>query len=125
MVAFHHVEVNLSQSIYNTKCHLKVGGSLTLSNKTDFVYSDEESLAAGICVMVIAALGVMFNVTTVAAVLQTRGLRREYLTPFIISLSLTEALFSLVALPVRATNYLMRYISSLNVYIPMLFSLYK
>ena len=103
----HYHEVNLTNSFYNTKCYLKHGEGL-FSNQTEYVYSPLHSNIAATGAVVISFLGFSLNSLVIAGLLNDKMIRKEVFTPFIISLALTDALFSILGLPVKATIFFLR-----------------
>ena len=75
-----------------------------LDNKTDWVYSQGESIFAGVCATLQAIAGVVLNLLVFAVFLRNPAFRREYLTPFILSLGTTDLLYSMVTLPIIAAR---------------------
>ena len=89
------------------ECYLKVGEGL--DNKTEYVYSDDLSAAVGgIGALVTGMAGFTLNTLVIIALVKTPNLRKDYITPFIISLALTDLLFSTIALPAKAATYFVR-----------------
>jgi hypothetical protein len=75
-----------------------------LENNTDWVYSEGESIFAGVCATLQAIAGVVLNVLVFAVFLGNAAFRKEYLTPFILSLATTDLLYSLFTLPIIAAR---------------------
>ena len=75
-----------------------------LENKTDWVYSQEESIFAGFCATLQAIAGIILNLLVFAVFLRNPAFRKEYLTPFILSLATTDLVYSLVTLPIIAAR---------------------
>ena len=72
-----------------------------------WVYSDEESIFAGICATCQAIIGVALNTLIFCVFLNTASFRKEYLTPFVLSLATTDLMYSLITLPIIAARYFM------------------
>ena len=70
----------------------------------DWVYSPNESIFAGVSATLQAIAGVILNLLVFAVFLRFRTFRKEYLTPFILSLATTDLIYSLVTLPIIAAR---------------------
>ena len=101
----HYDLVQLSDS-FMTECYLKVGEGI--DNTTSCVYSDATSMIGGLGSLFIATVGFILNFLVICALMKTPNLRKEYLTPFLISLVLIDILFSTIALPMTAVRYFAR-----------------
>ena len=93
-----------------TKCYLKVDMESKLDNSTEYCYTDGESILAGVGSTFQAIAGTILNSLVILALLKNEHLRKEYLTPAIISLSATDLIFSLVTLPMLAHRYFLQYV---------------
>ena len=102
---------NLSSSSMR-QCYLQMGSGL--DNKTEYVYSEAVSMVGGFGALMTGIVGSTLNLLVIFALLNTPSLRKEYLTPFMVSLALTDLLFSAIALPMRAVSYFIRYKFMLN-----------
>ena len=100
----HYLRVNLTDAHMDI-CYLKVDMNSELDNSTDYVYSDGESILAGLGATFQSIAGTILNILVIVALLKNTILRKEYLTPAIISLSLTDLLFSVITLPALAHRY--------------------
>lgn len=98
---------NLNNS-YMTECWLEVGDGL--DNNTDYVYSEAVSVIGGLGALITGIGGSMLNLLVIIAFMKTPSLRKEYLTPFMVSLAMTDLIFSAIALPMLAIGYFARYI---------------
>ena len=105
----HYHLVNLKGASM-TKCYLKVAMDSILDDSTDYCYGDEESILAGLGALLQAIAGTILNLLVILALLKTKQLRKEYLTPAIVSLALTDLLFSAVTLPMLAHRYFSQYV---------------
>ena len=105
----HYHFVNLSDSKYNTKCYLKVDGN-SLNNDTAYCYSPIESIIAGVGASFQSIAGVILNLLVIIALLRTGSVRKEYITPSIISLAGTDLLYSVFTLPMMAVRYFIGYV---------------
>jgi len=72
---------------------------------TGWVYSDEDSIFAGVCAACQAIVGVILNTLIFCVFLNTASFRKEYLTPFVLSLATTDLLYSLITLPIISARY--------------------
>ena len=102
---YHLVKVSDSSM---TECYLKIGEGL--DNTTGCVYSEAASMIGGIGALFTAIVGFTLNFLVICALMKTPSLRKEYLTPFLISLALTDILFSAMALPMTSARYFARYV---------------
>ena len=106
----HYRRVNLPDAHMDI-CYLKVDMNLNwtdyglIADSTDYCYSEGESILAGLGATFQAIAGTILNLLVIVALLKNTNLRKEYLTPAIISLSLTDLLFSVVTLPALAHRY--------------------
>ena len=82
-----------------------------LSDETDllsgagWVYSTGESGFTCLVLSLFSIIGFTLNVLVIMALLKSRSLRKEYLTPFIISLAVTDLAFSTITLPIIITRF--------------------
>lgn len=83
------------------------GSNCTFINGTakGFVYSHSDAMAAGIAATFYTIFGTFLNLVIILALLNHKSTRRHVTTPFIISLSLSDTLFSCIVLPIQATTY--------------------
>ena len=102
---------NVSNSSFVTECYLEIDNAL--DNQTDYFYSNEASIIGGVGGLLTSIIGFGLNVVVLIACRKVAALRKDYHTPFMISLALTDCLFSVVALPIEYVNYFMRYVLSL------------
>ena len=100
----HYRRVNLTDAHMDI-CYLKVDMNSDLDDSTDYCYSNVESILAGLGATFQAIAGTILNLLVIVALLKTTNLRKEYLTPAIISLSVTDLLFSVITLPALAHRY--------------------
>ena len=89
------------------ECYLYVGKGVN-DTSTGFLYTNTESMVGGLVYAFTGIAGFILNFLVIIALMKTPSLRNEYLTPFIISLALTDVLFSALALPLRAVSYFAR-----------------
>ena len=105
----HYHLVNLSNSNYNDVCWMTVDPRFTrfanISNDTSFTYSGSEGVIGGLSAAVVSIAGTLLNLVIILAVLNNSHLRKEYLSPAIVSLATTDFLYSLGCLPIFSMNY--------------------
>ena len=100
----HYHLVNLSNA-HMTQCYLKIDMMSKLDYGTEYCYSDGESILGGLGATVQAIVGTALNLLVILALTRNEHLRKEYLTPAIVSLASTDLLFSMVTLPMLAHRY--------------------
>ena len=105
LISHYHLE-KLNDSDYNTECYLKVDLKSVLSNETAYCYSTSASVIAGLGAILQSIVGVTLNLLVILALLRTRSIRREYVTPSVVSLSGTDLIFSMFTLPMMSVRYL-------------------
>ena len=88
-----------------TKCYLKVDMLSKLDYSPDYIYSNGESILGGLGATFQSIAGTILNTLVIVALLKNKSLRQEYLTPVIVSLSITDLVFSTVTLPMLADHY--------------------
>ncbi|XP_076175939.1 trapped in endoderm 1 [Ptiloglossa arizonensis] len=64
------------------------------------------TIAAAVCAIIFSVVGIAGNLVTVVALLKYTRLRRHATTAFVISLSISDLIFSTVNLPLTASRYL-------------------
>ncbi|KAK2583806.1 hypothetical protein KPH14_009705 [Odynerus spinipes] len=69
-------------------------------------YSRSATIAAAVCAIIFSVVGILGNLVTVIALLKYTRLRRHATTAFVISLSVSDLIFSAVNLPLTASRYL-------------------
>ena len=78
------------------------------STDPSFVYTHIESLIFGIIYAPLSVFGVFLNLFVILAMLRNSELRKEYLSPSILSVALNDFIFSIYTIPVVSLNGLMR-----------------
>ena len=105
-------EIPLNYSGYFNTCWIKndleVNSSFLQSNDTRFVYSDAESITAGILHTFESIAGIVLNFFVFMAVVRNKGLRKEYFTPFIVSMAISDFIFSAYPVTLIAIGYFIR-----------------
>ena len=79
-----------------------------VTNNTDFVYTDTQAAFAGVSSIIIAVIGFAFNMLTILALLNYKKIRVHVTTPFVISLSTSDMLFSGLVLPLQGIKFILR-----------------
>ena len=94
----HYHWVNITDSPYNEQCWMPLDGNSTsnpvLSNETGYAYTGITTVWAGLGTCIESVFGVVLNGLVIMALLKNPKLRKEYLTPAIVSLALTDFLYS-------------------------------
>ena len=98
-------------------CYLKVDMESMLDNSTASCYSTAESIIGGLGATFEGIAGTFLNALVILALLKNASLRKEYLTPSIVSLATTDLLFSMVTLPMVAIRYFVQYVFYTNIVI--------
>lgn len=102
-------KVNLNSSQYFDFCWLKHNSTLNKSSlnqiDTDFVYSDTLASIAGSFNVFQSVSGTILNVLVILALFKSTELRKERLTPSIISIAVTDFLFSEYVLPIATVSW--------------------
>ena len=100
----YYVKVPMSNSTtgHNDTCWIYCDSSSTLRNATDLGLSlcVEESITAGITALITSIPGTILNSLVILAIMRSQALRKEYLTPSIASIAITDLLFSIYVFPV-------------------------
>ena len=95
--------VDINTSSYFNQCWMKIDPAATSpimqSNDPSYAYSDNDSLLRVILFAPLSLIGVALNVLVIWAVLRNAELRKECLSFTILSLSLTDLLWSLGVTP--------------------------
>merc|ERR1711874_362519 len=84
----------LNQTAFNIKCP-SVGG-------TEFVFGDGDSVFAAIFAVLFSIAGICLNLLVIVALIHSRRTRRHPTTPFIISLTVSDLVYSGMILPIMA-----------------------
>ena len=113
----HYHWVALTDSEYNENCWMPVDGTLdhngnqisnpVISNDTSYVYDGIPTIWAGLGTGIESILGVILNGLIIMALLKNTKLRSDYLTPAIVSLALTDFLFSFLSLAPFSIHFFM------------------
>ena len=71
----------------------------------DYVYSDFEANILGLIVAFMSITGTILNAFVIFALLRNQEIRKEYITPSIISIAITDLLFCVLCLPVHSFSF--------------------
>ena len=104
----HYHLVDLENNDYMKKCYLKVDMNSKLDESTDYVYSEMQSTLGGVGATIESILGIILNLLVIVALVENPYIRKQYLTPAIVSLATTDLLYSFITLPMQAHNYFSR-----------------
>ena len=93
-------------------CWMKVDSQanstrLTSSNP-DLVYSVIETNLGGVISTILSICGILLNSVIIFGIARSPDLRQEYLTPTIISIALTDLIYSIINLPIQANFFFKR-----------------
>ena len=94
---------------YNKQCYLKVDMHSVLNYNTSYCYSTAVSIIGGLGATFQSLVGSGLNILVILALLKDARLRKEYLTPSIVSLAATDFLYSMFTLPMIAIRYFVQY----------------
>ena len=99
LAIYQNVPLNPSNtSKYFETCWIKMDPAINMTSSdlpdTSFVYSMSESYVAGFVNAIQSVIGVILNTLVIVALLRNSELRQQPLTPSIISISVTDLLFS-------------------------------
>lgn len=95
----------------NDKCWSKSNSSPSAYHLQDndgpYLTANTESIIGGVIIAVESAGGTILNFLVIVALLRNTKLRKEYITPFIISNAMTDLLFSTLTLPTLSIRFFM------------------
>jgi len=108
----HYIEVALTTSNYFNSCWTKINPIAptirALTEDPDFCYSDEVAITTGLFLTLEFIAGSILNFLVILAVLRSKDIRKEYLTPSILSIAITDFIFSAYVIPVSAIKFFSR-----------------
>ena len=104
-----YYNVTSNSSRYFDTCWMK-----DRSIDTSYVYSETESIIGGTLSTFVSIGGAILNFLVILVYLRSSNLRREYLTPSVVSIAITDLLFSAYPAPVMALGYFGRNMSLLS-----------
>ena len=77
-------------------------------NDTSFAYSDTEADVAGVIFGLESVAGTLLNFVLIVALLKNSEIRKEYMTKNIVSILITDFLFSVFFLPIMSLRFFKR-----------------
>ena len=97
----HFHEVPLLTSDYFNTCWTKIDFMTEryISDDPSFHYTYAQSVTEGVSNIVLSISGIILNLIVILAILRNKDIRKEYLTPSILSISCTDLFFSLLSIP--------------------------
>ena len=113
MVTYNEYQkVPLNSSSYFDECWLKVNTtsnmSSTISMETDFWLPEAGSFLAALAFAFESFVGTALNILVIVSLLRSSELRKGYLTPSIVSIAITDLIFSMFACTASATFFFVR-----------------
>merc|ERR1712126_67098 len=78
------------------------------STNPALVYSEEATVLGGVISIILCVCGLILNSVVIFVIAKSPELQKEYLTPTIISISLTDWIFSIINLPIQANFFITR-----------------
>ena len=106
-VSHYHLE-KLEDNDYMDECYLKVDMNSNLNDSTEYVYNEMESTLGGVGATIESIFGIILNLLVIVALVENPYIRKQYLSPAIVSLATTDLLYSFITLPMQAHNYFSR-----------------
>ena len=82
--------------------------SLNISMKTDFWLPESDSVLAALAFAVVGLCGTLLNILVIVSLLRSVELRKGYLTPSIVSIAITDLIFSIVGGIYGSTHFFIR-----------------
>ena len=108
----HYFEVPLHTSKYFNSCWTKINSEeqsfRALTEDPGFCYSDAVAIITGLLITFESVIGIVLNVLVILAVLRSKDIRKEYLTPSMLSIAITDFIFSACVIPVSASRFFSR-----------------
>ena len=104
-------EIPLINSRYFNSCWLLVDGKLNGSehySMTDFWIPTPYSIIAAVIIASISIVGPILNALVIICLLRNSEIRKGYLTPSIVSIALTDFLYSVISCPVFSMVLIVR-----------------
>ena len=113
---FHHYrKVSLNSSQYLDSCWTKINFSQGVTKMMlekgiladpDFEYGNGEATTAGVFNLLQSIGGILLNGLIILVIMRNSKIRKEYLTPSILSIAITDFIFSIYILPIMTTIFL-------------------
>ena len=102
----------INTSDYFDTCWMKIDhkatSSIVLSRNPDYVFSETESTTFGLLNTLFSIAGALMNFMVFLVILRRPDVRKEYLTPSLLSIAMTDFVFSIITLPLEASSYFQR-----------------
>ena len=104
-------QVEIDSNGYYDQCWwtLENETSLTAPSKTASVYSEAEAGFATAVFALFSVVGAVLNFLMIIAIVKNQKFRKEYLTPTLVSILVTDFVFSIYYLPIVSSSYYIRY----------------
>ena len=103
-------EISLINSSYFNSCWLLVDGKLNSSE--DYYYDlwipAPYSVIAAVVLSSISIVGSVLNALVITSLLRNSDIRKGYLTPSIVSIAITDFLYSVISCPIQSTSMFVR-----------------
>ena len=80
----------------------------TAPSKTASVYSEAEAGFATAVFALFSVVGAVLNFLMIIAIVKNKKFRKEYLTPTLVSILVTDFVFSIYYLPIMSSSYYIR-----------------
>ena len=99
--------LEINSSNYHKECWWTLGEEITSisANDTTFAYSTIEGGIAGIICALLGMIGTVLNFLLIVGLLRNPEIRKEYMTKSIVSIAITDLLFSVFLLPIMSFHY--------------------
>lgn len=108
----YYISVPLNSSDYFEMCWMNIDPkdpTLALnSTNPNYVYPVTASFIAGFVTAIQCIGGTILNLLVILALFRSTDLRKEYLTPSIMSIAVTDLMFSIYMMPIMAFTYFTR-----------------
>ena len=104
-------QVEIDSNGYYDQCWwtLENETSPNVTRKTASVYSEAEAgFATGVFAL-FSVVGAVLNFLMIIAIVKNQKFRKEYLTPTLVSILVTDFVFSIYYLPIVSSSYYIRY----------------
>ena len=109
---FCYYKTTMNSSLSFDHCWMKVDNQSNFfpmnSTNPDLVYSEEATILGGVISIILSFFGLILNSFVIFGIAKSPELQKEYLTPTIISIALTDLIFSIINLPIQANFFITR-----------------
>ena len=109
---FCYYKTTINSSLSFDHCWMKVDNQSNFfpmnSTNPDLVYSEEATILGGVISIILCVCGLILNSSVIFGIAKSPELQKEYLTPTIISIALTDWIFSIINLPIQANFFITR-----------------